>query len=66
MKAFVLICILFVFLVAVKMKNKQSVPVKGLSVSCVMSFRIEVKEENSIRDARTPQQGEIVFNTMEY
>ena len=25
-----------------------------------------IKEKNSIRDARTPQPGEIVFNTMRY
>ena len=33
---------------------------------CVLSFRVEVKEENSIRDGHTPQPGEIVFNTMKY
>ena len=26
----------------------------------------DIKKKNSIRDARTPQPGEIVFNTMRY
>ena len=29
-------------------------------------MEVELKSKNSIRDARTPQPGEIVFNTMRY
>ena len=32
----------------------------------VLSHGIAIKIKNSIRDARTPQPGEIVFNTMRY
>ena len=38
---------------------------KGTSSSLIIGSRAS-KYENSIRDARTPQPGEIVFNTMRY
>ena len=43
---------------------------KGIHSFCTLFFFNDCnpfqEEQNSIRDARTPQPGEIVFNTMRY
>ena len=49
-----------------KFKQVISARERSLCQLCVFEFRVEVKEENSIGDACTPQPGEIVFNTMRY
>ena len=52
---------------AVKNSQNQAISARERALRlCVWSFRVQLKEENSIRDACTPQPGKIVFNTMRY
>ena len=37
------------FKVAFPKENKQSVPMNGLCVSCVLGYRVEVKEEKDTK-----------------
>ena len=46
-------------MIKVKSSHEISAREQALCQLCVLSFRVEVKTENSIRDARTPQPREI-------